>query len=227
MVKSKAGFTLVELSIVLVIIGLLIGGILVGQSLIDAAKISKEAKRLTQYSIAFVNFRQKFKQEAGDSNLFSRVGNNNRAQDQTEELLSAWADLSMSGMLKETYTWDAVKYAANNLVGMVPFTKLHGGSNVGISYYYYNDGISFAGKNYLRFFWLTYDAKMIWGLENKLDDGVPSRGSGIIDAATYDYNEDCTPTNVDTVIRDYGPEYDYCETAIYFSPNLETPLLPR
>ena len=37
--NSRAGFTLVELAIVLVIIGLIIGGVLVGQDLIKAATI--------------------------------------------------------------------------------------------------------------------------------------------------------------------------------------------
>ena len=36
---KQRGFTLIELSIVLVIIGLIVGGVLVGQDLIRAAKI--------------------------------------------------------------------------------------------------------------------------------------------------------------------------------------------
>ena len=38
--QPQAGFTLIELSIVLVIIGLIVGGVLVGQDLIKAAEIS-------------------------------------------------------------------------------------------------------------------------------------------------------------------------------------------
>jgi len=41
--QKISGFTLVELSIVLVIIGLLISGILVGQSLTESAQINKGA----------------------------------------------------------------------------------------------------------------------------------------------------------------------------------------
>ena len=39
--KRQTGFTLVEIAIVLVIIGLLIGGVLKGQSMITNAKIRK------------------------------------------------------------------------------------------------------------------------------------------------------------------------------------------
>jgi prepilin-type N-terminal cleavage/methylation domain-containing protein len=43
---KKLGFTLVELAITLVIVGLLIGGILAGQSLIDSAKINSQIQQL-------------------------------------------------------------------------------------------------------------------------------------------------------------------------------------
>lgn len=42
----KTGFTLVELSIVLVIIGLIIGGVLVGRDLISAAAVRPKSRRL-------------------------------------------------------------------------------------------------------------------------------------------------------------------------------------
>ena len=52
----KKGFTLVELSIVLVIIGLLIGGILVAQSMIHTAKIQNTVRLIQQMDTAVSNF---------------------------------------------------------------------------------------------------------------------------------------------------------------------------
>jgi len=63
----KNGFTLVELSIVLVIIGLLIGGILVGQSLIDSAKLQSFVRQMQQYDAALLTFYTKYKSIPGDS----------------------------------------------------------------------------------------------------------------------------------------------------------------
>lgn len=62
----KKGFTLVELSIVLVIIGLLIGGILVAQSLIDSAKQNSIIKELEQHNIMVSLFKERFKYYPGD-----------------------------------------------------------------------------------------------------------------------------------------------------------------
>lgn len=76
MIYNKKGFTLVELSIVLVIIGLLIGGILVGQSLIESAKIQGYVKKIQQWEIAFDLFKSKFGQFPGDTDLMAPAGNN-------------------------------------------------------------------------------------------------------------------------------------------------------
>ncbi|PIR34018.1 MAG: hypothetical protein COV36_01660 [Alphaproteobacteria bacterium CG11_big_fil_rev_8_21_14_0_20_44_7] len=64
--SSKTGFTLVELSIVLVIIGLLIGGILVAQSLIDSAKVNKFIRDVQQYEIAAKSFKEVYRYWPGD-----------------------------------------------------------------------------------------------------------------------------------------------------------------
>jgi prepilin-type N-terminal cleavage/methylation domain-containing protein len=63
---AKRGFTLIELSIVLVIIGLIIGGVLVGQDLINAAGIRAQIKQIEQYQTAVNTFRGKYGYLPGD-----------------------------------------------------------------------------------------------------------------------------------------------------------------
>lgn len=64
--SRTAGFTLLELSIVLVIIGLIIGGILVGQDLIRAAEVRSTVGQVEKYNSAVNTFRTKFDGIPGD-----------------------------------------------------------------------------------------------------------------------------------------------------------------
>lgn len=64
--NARLGFTLVELSIVLVIIGLLIGGILVAQSLIDSTKISSQVSQLSQLDAQVILFKDRYRYLPGD-----------------------------------------------------------------------------------------------------------------------------------------------------------------
>lgn len=81
--RSQAAFTLIELSIVLVIIGLVIGGVLFGQTLINAAKLKNQIAQLDSYAMATNAFRLKYNYLPGDlpaadaSNLgfINRTGN--------------------------------------------------------------------------------------------------------------------------------------------------------
>ena len=63
---TTEGFTLVELSIVLVIIGLIVGGVLVGQDLIAAARIRSQLSQIDKYNIAVNTFRLKYNVLPGD-----------------------------------------------------------------------------------------------------------------------------------------------------------------
>ncbi len=62
----RHGFSLVELSIVLVILGLLTGGILTGQSLIRAAELRSVTTQLQQVQTAMYTFRDKYFALPGD-----------------------------------------------------------------------------------------------------------------------------------------------------------------
>lgn len=65
-ISSQKGFTLVELSIVLVIIGLIIGGILKGQELIGNAQIKNVVSQSQSYQAATAAFRDKYSALPGD-----------------------------------------------------------------------------------------------------------------------------------------------------------------
>jgi len=64
--NRRGGFTLIELSIVLVIIGLIVGGVLVGQDLIRAAEIRATVSQYEKYNTAVNTFRGKYGYIPGD-----------------------------------------------------------------------------------------------------------------------------------------------------------------
>ena len=63
---QQSGFTLVEIAIVLVIIGLLLGGILKGQELINSAKVKNLANDFRVIPTYIYAFQDKFKALPGD-----------------------------------------------------------------------------------------------------------------------------------------------------------------
>jgi prepilin-type N-terminal cleavage/methylation domain-containing protein len=71
----RNGFTLVELSIVLVIIGLLIGGILGAQSMMSAARINGTVAQIQQFDASMMNFKTKYNYLPGDAPAFGGDGN--------------------------------------------------------------------------------------------------------------------------------------------------------
>lgn len=64
--RKQSAFSLVELSIVLVILGLLVGGVLAGQALIRAAELRKVSSDVSRYNAALMTFRDKYLALPGD-----------------------------------------------------------------------------------------------------------------------------------------------------------------
>ncbi|HEY9098154.1 MAG TPA: prepilin-type N-terminal cleavage/methylation domain-containing protein [Thiobacillus sp.] len=64
--KQQSGFTLIEIAIVLVIIGLLLGGILKGQELINSARVKNLATDFRNIPLFVYGYQDKFKALPGD-----------------------------------------------------------------------------------------------------------------------------------------------------------------
>ena len=64
--STEAGFTLVEIAIVLVIIGLLLGGILKGQEMITQAKIKNAINDFNGVAVAVTSYQDRYRALPGD-----------------------------------------------------------------------------------------------------------------------------------------------------------------
>ena len=72
MQSRQGGFTLVEIAIVLVIIGLLLGGILKGQEMITQAKIKNVIADMSGVSAAMYGYQDRYRALPGDDKAASR-----------------------------------------------------------------------------------------------------------------------------------------------------------
>jgi prepilin-type N-terminal cleavage/methylation domain-containing protein len=66
MKRNQSGFTLIEIAIVLVIIGLLLGGVLKGQELINSARVKNLATDFKNVPVFIYGYQDKFKALPGD-----------------------------------------------------------------------------------------------------------------------------------------------------------------
>ena len=129
--KLSRGFTLIEIAIVLVIIGLLLGGILKGQELITGARVRNLISQQDGIKAAFFGFQDRFRALPGDyasastninnvsqnGNGNGRIESNATAPAFTHEELLAWNHLTAAGFLNGSFavtSGDTIPTDANN-----------------------------------------------------------------------------------------------------------------
>jgi prepilin-type N-terminal cleavage/methylation domain-containing protein len=66
--NKQTGFTLIELAIVLVIIGLLLGGVLRGQELINSARVKNITRDFQNVQVYIYGYQDRFRSVPGDDN---------------------------------------------------------------------------------------------------------------------------------------------------------------
>ncbi len=156
--QNQKGFTLVEIAIVLVIIGLLLGGVLKGQELITNSKIKSVTQDFDGIATAYYAYQDRTGEIPGDST-------SNAIIDKTEVASGFWSLLRSQGFIKGAATSSSGPVHALDGV----FTVL-GGADSGAMFL----------KNHICA--NKIDPVIAKGMDLKLDDGDPEKG--IIRAGT-------------------------------------------
>ncbi|MCR4304111.1 MAG: prepilin-type N-terminal cleavage/methylation domain-containing protein [Gallionella sp.] len=179
MKRNQSGFTLIEIAIVLVIIGLLLGGVLKGQELINSAKVKNLATDFKNVPVFIYGYQDKFKALPGDDiRATSHVaattsGNGNGIIDgnwnsttSTDESYLFWQHVRLAGLAPGPTSLTATDYAPLNAVG----------GRIGVT----NSGTDLPISN-LRGSYIVCSAsiagKFAKQLDTTLDDGNSSTGS--------------------------------------------------
>lgn len=167
--KNNSGFTLVEIAIVMVIIGLLVGGILKGQAMIDNAKVKRVTEDMEGLRAATFAFLDRYGMYPGDENAAgippgdANDGDNNGNFNEAND---GWAieDMRLAGLLSGTGT-------------ALPTHGFGGTLRV--------DFINIAGigaRNYIAA--TNLPAEVAAEIDLKFDDGVRNTGD-IVGSAAY------------------------------------------
>lgn len=186
--KGNKGFTLVEMAIVLVIIGVILGAVIKGQDLIAGAKEKKFKAEVDQLATAYYTYFDKYSRIPGDDNKADR-----------------WTDATPGnndGLIKETDEVSAVKGALDHLRRAGFLTDQQGGVTTntdfnstalpGAKMNFGNGTATNWGSNSNLIIVTGMSKDDMLAFDTKYDDGLHNFGKvrGIKDDGTFDVYAD-------------------------------------
>jgi prepilin-type N-terminal cleavage/methylation domain-containing protein len=208
--RTERGFTLVEIAIVLVIIGLLLGGILKGQEMITQAKIKNIVADFSGVSAAYYGYQDRYRAIPGDDpNAGTRwgaiAGGGNgqvqgkyNSQTDSDESRKWWDHLRRAGFVAGS----GYQQPFNAVTGLLGVQTGDAGATV---------GPALGGFVSLIVCSANLPDKIAIAVDTQMDDGIPNTGTvrgqlhtggpnpDIDTAAASNYSE--TGANVYTLCR--------------------------
>ena len=190
--NKQRGFTLIEIAIVLVIIGLLLGGVLKGQELITSARVRNLISQQDGIKAAYFGFLDRFRALPGDyvnatTNIAgSTVNGNGNGQIEAaattlaptapnaNEDIAVWEHLSRSGFITGAYTSAATYSAASAMSNpygaylMLRYANTYADSAV---------APAVAATRHILTTGNQIPADLLAEIDRKVDDGAPTTGS--------------------------------------------------
>jgi prepilin-type N-terminal cleavage/methylation domain-containing protein len=183
---TQHGFTLIEIAIVLVIIGLLLGGVLKGQELITSARVRNLIQQQDGIKAAYFGFLDRFRALPGDyANATTTITGvasgtagcgNGDGDGQIEsaanvyENILAWEHLSKAGFINGTYTCAATQTNAS-----APSNPYGQSLNLVFDDAYYATGTATKRHNLKTGGQIASD--ILAEIDRKVDDGNAGTGS--------------------------------------------------
>ncbi len=192
---AQAGFTLVEIAIVLVIIGLLLGGVLKGQELIENGRVKAAANDFNGISAAYNAYLDRYKRVPGDDGDTAAI---------LQARGGAWANIGVFGDSNGVIAAPAANAFDGTQEGAIMFAHLRAGQfingdpaatgvnalplnpwagRVGVVYAAGIQGRS-ATASPLMLCMSNVPGKAARALDNQFDDGLPDRGNFRANAGT-------------------------------------------
>ena len=184
--SRQSGFTLVEIAIVLVIIGLILGGVLQGQTMIENAKYKKFVKEIDSYRTAYYTFQDMNQSLPGDmSTASTRLdaaavdGNGNGLIDggscsaDAEESCNVWSHLRYAELIPGDPTVSGTASRPNHA---------YGGP---VDSFYYTNGGNSIRKNKIYITLVPGDVAQRYDIEYDDGDGNSGNFSQSGNSSTY------------------------------------------
>ncbi|MBA3058548.1 MAG: prepilin-type N-terminal cleavage/methylation domain-containing protein [Gammaproteobacteria bacterium] len=218
----QSGFTLVEIAIVLVIIGLLLGGVLKGQEMIENAKVKNGVNDMNGVSAAYQSYIDRFHRLPGDDGAaagglallqarggswatITAAGNNNG-------LIAIAQNQVFTGGGEGTALWQALKAAgfvagnpADAAAAALPRNAFNGLTGVGL-------GVTpTTGAARLSVCLSQVPGKAARALDTQLDDGIANGGAVLATVGAVGVNTNPLAAVVGGVYNDDNI-YTVCRT---------------